>query len=208
MKRLAMIIVLSTGMIAGPAMADHSNILNRENIGGAIGAAIGGFAGSKIVKGKGRPAATAAGAVGGWLLGKNVAHNYGSRPYYDDAYAAPRHTSSYGYSGGYQPSSSYVPAKRYKPARSYKPSGCCDYDRGHEHGIQPIHATYVAKCRSNVRSGPGTRYHVIDQLYDHEQVRVIGKVNGRDWYQVKVGHRVGYVYAPLLRPTRYGYSDY
>ncbi len=91
MKRLAMIIVLSTGMIAGPAMADHNNVLNRENIGGAIGAAIGGLAGSKIVKGKGRPAATAAGAVGGWLLGKNVAHNYGGGPYHGVRRAPPYH---------------------------------------------------------------------------------------------------------------------
>lgn len=62
MKQLAITILVIIGISAGPVMADHEHrdLLSRENLGGAIGAAIGGFAGSKIVKGKGRPAATAA----------------------------------------------------------------------------------------------------------------------------------------------------
>lgn len=207
MKRLAMIIVLSTGIIAGPAMADHNNLLNRENIGGAIGAAIGGLAANKIVDGKGQPAATAAGAVGGFLIGKNIAHNYGGS-YSGEPYAAPRHTTTYRQTSGYVPARSYQPSRSYQPKRNYKQRDCCDYDDGYRYGIHPIHATYVAKCTSNVRSGPGTRYHVVDQLYEHERVRVVGKVEGRNWYQVKTGYGTGYVYAPLLRPTRYGYSDY
>lgn len=212
MKRLAMIIVLSSGLIAGPAAADHNGVdlMNRENLGAVIGAAIGGFAGNKIVKGKGRPAATAAGAVGGFLLGKNIAHNYRN-----DGYAAPARSVGYSRAVDYGPSRSYTPTRSYRPAADYgrssgyqKPRTCCDHDAGHHHRIHPIHATYIATCTSNVRSGPGTRYRVIDQLYDREPVRVIGKVQGRNWYKVQVGHRDGYVYAPLLRPTRYGYNDY
>lgn len=39
MKRLVTIVVLSTGLIAGPAAADHedNNLLTKENIGGAVG---------------------------------------------------------------------------------------------------------------------------------------------------------------------------
>jgi len=196
MKRLTMIIVLSAGMIAAPAMADHNNLLNRENLGGAIGAAIGGFAGSKIVDGKGRSAAAAAGAVGGWLVGKNIAHNYGGRAYRGPGYPEPRHTTTYRQSGSHA------------SGRSYHERRCCDYGQGDRYAIRPIHATYIAKCTSNVRSGPGRRYHVIDKLYEHERARVVGKVKGRNWYQVKLGHRRGYVYAPLLRPTRYGYREH
>lgn len=204
MKRLVMTIVLSAGLGAGPALADHEHgsLLNRETVGGAIGAAIGGFAGSKIVKGKGRPAATAAAAVGGWLLGENIARNYQGNAY---ASSPPAY---------YQPATSYTPTRSYtptpssEPPRSYEPRGCCDYHGGRDFAVHPIHATYVAKCTSNVRSGPSTGYRVIDQLRDHERVHVVGKVEGRNWYKVRVGHRHGYVYAPLLRPGHYAYGGY
>lgn len=199
MKRLLMIIVLSTGISAGPALADHEhgNLLSRENLGGAIGAAIGGLAGNKIVKGKGQPAATAAGAVGGFLLGKNIAHNYRG-----NTYAEPAYTTEYRPAAYYQPPRSYERTSGYKQHR-----GCCDQGNGYQHGVRPIHETYVARCTSNVRAGPGTQYHVIDQLHDWERVYVVGKVKGRNWYEVRVGHRHGYVYAPLLRPSHYAHSD-
>lgn len=99
MKRLATIIVLSTGLIAGPVAADpqDGNLLNKENVSGAIGATIGGFLGSKVGDGKGRLVTTAAGAVGGFLLGKKVAHNYGGK-----------RSSGYRHRRGYQ-SRSYRP---------------------------------------------------------------------------------------------------
>jgi len=197
MKRLAILLVLSTGMFAGPAMADHGgrNLLNRENIGGAIGAALGGLAGNKIVEGKGQPAATAAGAVGGFLIGKNIAHNYDGPRYSDPGPAV-----------SYRRTSGYRPSKSYRSGNSYEPRGCCGYDSGPEYGVRPIHETFVATCTSNVRAGPSTRYHVIDQVYERERVRVIGKVRGRNWFKVRVGHRTGFIYAPLLRPAHYGYS--
>ncbi|HSH41929.1 MAG TPA: SH3 domain-containing protein [Arenicellales bacterium] len=217
MKRLATIIALCAGLAAGPVMADHNgrNLLNRENIGGAIGAALGGLAANKIVEGKGQSAATAAGAVGGFLIGKNIAHNYGGSQYRDYGYS-----QSYQAAPSYQPTRSYAPAPAYRDTRSYDPApayrdsggysggGCCSHDRGTRYSVRPIDAAYVAECTSNVRSGPGTRYRVIDQLYEHERVRVTGKVRGRDWYQVRIGHRTGYVYAPLLRPAHYAYSGY
>lgn len=196
MKRLLMIIVLSTGISAGPALADHEhgNLLSRGNLGGAIGAAIGGFAGNKIVKGKGQPAATAAGAVGGFLLGRNIANNYRG-----NSYAEPAYTTEYRPAGYYQQPRSYQRTSGYKQHR-----GCCGHDKRYRRGVRPIHETYVAKCTSNVRAGPGTQYHVIDQLYEWERVYVVGKVKGRNWYEVRSGHRRGYVYAPLLRASHYG----
>lgn len=195
MKRLAMIFVLCSSVIAGPAIADHGgrNLLSRENIGGAIGAALGGLAGNKIVKGDGQPAATAAGAVGGFLLGKNIAHNYGSDTYRGSGHAV-----------GYQQPGGYVESSGYTRTTGYDNRTCCGDGEDHRHGIRPIHATFVARCTSNVRAGPSTRYHIVGQLQEYERVRVVGKVRGRNWYQVRSGHRTGYVYAPLLRPTGYG----
>lgn len=205
MKRVAMIFLLTAGLAAGPAIADHNgrNLFNRDNVGGAIGAAIGGFAANKIVDGKGQAAATAAGAVGGFLLGKNFARNYGGNYGHSgysaprETYTAPRHSSGYSDGGGYGRNVGY------REHRSHDRSGCCDYDSGPRYSISPINETFAATCTSNVRAGPGTRYHVIGQVHEREPVQVIGKVNGRDWYKVRAGHRTGFIYAPLLRPVYY-----
>ncbi|HSH41930.1 MAG TPA: SH3 domain-containing protein [Arenicellales bacterium] len=176
MKRLIATIVLSTGLVAAPAMAEHGggNLLNRENLGGAIGAAIGGLAGNKIVDGKGQSAATAAGAVGGFLVGKNIAHNYRG-----GKHRADRHPGYRGQRGRYEP-------------------------RGHrKQSVSPINRTFVARTTSNVRAGPSTRYSITNRLHRRERVHVIGKVQGRNWFLVRTDRRRGYVYAPLLRPARH-----
>lgn len=179
MKHLIATIVLTTGLAAGPVMAGHqgSNLLNKENVGGAIGAAVGGLAGNKIVDGKGQSAATAAGAVGGWLLGKNIAHNYGGAKY-----RSPKHS---GYS---------------KPGRGHQSYGHRDTR------LNRINDTFVARTTSNVRSGPGTGYSVIGRLHRREPVYVVGKVQHRNWYMVRTHGRQGFVYAPLLAQARHGYQ--
>jgi len=192
MKRLITTIVLTTGLAAGPVMADHdgSNLLNKENIGGAIGAAVGGLAGNKIVDGKGQSAATAAGAVGGFLLGKNIAHNYGGT----------RHRS-HGYSGrrGYEQRHD---SRGRSSQRGYEQR---HDSRGHRDAkLSRINETFIAKTSSNVRSGPGTRYSITDRLHRQESVYVVGKVPHRNWYMVRAHGRRGFVYAPLLMPSHYG----
>ena len=69
-------------------------------------------------------------------------------------------------------------------------------------------ATYVpgksmwAAKRSNVRTGPGTSYRIVDLLEVGEQVRVIAKTG--NWYQLepRAGLPERFVYAPLLTSTR------
>lgn len=180
MKHLITTIVLTTALAAGPVMADHggSNLLNRENIGGALGAAVGGFAGNKIVDGKGQSAATAAGAVGGFLLGKNVARNYGGT----------RHGSR-GHSG----------QRGYEQRRD---------SQGHRDAkLSRINETFIAKTTSNVRAGPSTRHSITDRLHRRESVYVVGKVPRRNWYMVRAHGRQGFVYAPLLTQSNYGYQS-
>lgn len=198
MKRLITIVVLSTGLAAGPAIADHegSNILNRENLGGAIGAAIGGLAGNKIVDGKGQSAATAAGAVGGFLLGKNVAHNYSG-----SGHESSRHS---GYRRYEPDQKSY--SHRGKSYRQHAPSRK-SYDHRSTR-LSRINDTFVARTTSNVRAGPGTGYSITDRLRRREPVHVVGKVRHRNWYMVKANGRRGFVYAPLLVQPRQGYRGH
>lgn len=159
MKRLAAILALSTGLIAGPALAGHEgvNILNKERVGGA---------------------------GGGYVVGKKVAHNYQGAStqlasHKSRRYKSDRHRSS-------KRSHYRKDKRRHKTHTSHKPK------------IHPIDEKFVARTRSNVRSGPSTRFRVIDQLHYHERVRVIGKVHGRNWYMVRTHHGKGFVYAPLL----------
>jgi outer membrane lipoprotein SlyB len=88
----------------------------------------------------------------------------------------------------------------------------------HETRVHPIRETYVARSDSNVRAGPGTRYPVVGGLHRHERVRVIGQVEGSNWYMVDNGGHRAFVYAPLLEPRGHyrrgnndshsGYSGY
>ena len=160
MKRFATILVLSAAIAASPAMAG-----DRENIGGAIGATVGAFVGSNVGHGTARLATTAAGAVGGFIIGQNIAHNDRDRYERTHTYHDPRR-------------------------RSY----------GHAIEIRPINRIFEARTTSNVRTGPSTRYGITDRLYRRQHVKVIGKVEGRNWFVVETRHRRGFVYAPLLRP--------
>jgi hypothetical protein len=83
-----------------------------------------------------------------------------------------------------------------------------DRDRswGHrESRVLPINGTFAARTTSNVRAGPGTRFHVTDRLHRHERVQVVGRVQGRNWYMIRNHGRSGFVYAPLLRPAHNNY---
>lgn len=222
MKRLAMILVLSTGIFAGPTLASHESrtLLNRENIGGALGAVIGGLAGNELVNGKGKSLATAAGAVGGFVVGRNIGRNYGGA----HGYGSGTHGQTgrqVGYPGtGVHQQRVYPQTAGYKQ-RDYTRTGdygnarlahneyeCCDNDSRRSYPVHSIHEKYIANCTSNVRAGPSTRYHVIDQVRNRELVTVIGKVRGRNWYKVRVGSRIGYIYAPLLDPAYHSRGRY
>lgn len=201
MKRLITTIVLATGLAAGPVMADHqgSNFLNKENVGGALGAAIGGLAGNKIVDGKGQSAATAAGAVGGWLLGSNVARNYGGY----SGYGGARHGTSH---SGYREQNRGYDSYNQRSHDSYNYRGHDSYNP-RQTRLNSINETFVANTTSNVRAGPGTGYSITDRLHRRESVHVVGKVDNRNWYMVRAHGRQGFVYAPLLTRPHYGYRD-
>jgi uncharacterized protein YgiM (DUF1202 family) len=96
-----------------------------------------------------------------------------------------------------------------------------DYDRDHNRRreghryydhrqprLEPVHEILVARTTSNVRAGPGTWFGITDTVYRHESVRVVAKVEGRDWLMIDQHGRRGFVYAPLLRPRYDGDHDH
>lgn len=65
--------------------------------------------------------------------------------------------------------------------------------------VDLIGRTYVATGEANVRGGPGTDYKVVRGLVAGEQVNVVGKVRGKDWFMVSQGDVIiGYVSTSLL----------
>lgn len=207
MKRLVTILALSTGLVTGPAVAGHESghILNKENVGGALGATLGAVVGSQFGDGNGQLATTAVGAVGGYVVGRNVAHNYQG-----GGYQRGRDERG-GYQRGRYKSDRHRSSKRShyrKNERRYKNERRHESRSRRKPRIQPVRELYVARTASNVRSGPSTRFRVVDQLRDHERVRVVGKVQGRNWYMVRARHGKGFVYAPLLRPAHGGHGHY
>jgi uncharacterized protein YgiM (DUF1202 family) len=67
--------------------------------------------------------------------------------------------------------------------------------------VDVINREYSATVNVRVRRGPGTRYKVLKTLKRGERVLVTGKVKNRNWYQVKLGTGVAYIFARLLEPV-------
>lgn len=62
--------------------------------------------------------------------------------------------------------------------------------------------TYQAKSNLNVRGGPGTDYVIVDNLKASQNINVVGKVQGRNWYMVSQdGVGSGFVHSSLLIPA-------
>ena len=65
-----------------------------------------------------------------------------------------------------------------------------------------INTPYRTLKNSNVRTGPGTDYKVVNLLQKGELVTVVGQVKNRNWYMVgREGRSIGYVYTSLLAQT-------
>ncbi len=68
-----------------------------------------------------------------------------------------------------------------------------------EINITPVSGIYVVSTNTNVRSNPTTHSNKIGELISGNTVNVIGQVDNKPWYQIKLTDgKVGYVYAPLL----------
>lgn len=73
-----------------------------------------------------------------------------------------------------------------------------------EFTVTPMDATMYAATTCNVRKGPDANaYEKINTLYYAKEVKVTGKVNEADWYQVSLDDgTTGFVSASLLTETK------
>jgi formylglycine-generating enzyme required for sulfatase activity len=63
-------------------------------------------------------------------------------------------------------------------------------------------AEYVALRTSNVRSGPSTETSRVGTVAEGATLRVLGKVEGREWFEIETDDGIkGYVYAGLVEPA-------
>lgn len=68
--------------------------------------------------------------------------------------------------------------------------------------LEFIGADFRAPQGTNVRGGPSTDYVVIEHIAAGETIRVVGKVQGADWYMIsKNGAGSGFVLSRLLEPV-------
>ncbi|MEM7024970.1 MAG: MlaD family protein [Pseudomonadota bacterium] len=60
---------------------------------------------------------------------------------------------------------------------------------------------YDVTTASHMRTGPDTTYPVLATLDQGTTVEVTGKVEDHNWYRIKTGDAVGYVWSKLLEPA-------
>ena len=66
--------------------------------------------------------------------------------------------------------------------------------------IEPMDGTYVVQCNANLRVDATTKSSRLKLLVGGDDVRVTGKVKGKNWYRVEAADgREGYVFGMLLR---------
>ena len=67
-----------------------------------------------------------------------------------------------------------------------------------EFTISPLSQTMYTQKECNVRKKPSTEYEILDCLNKATEVKVTGKVNEVDWYEVEINGEKGYIAASLL----------
>ncbi len=68
--------------------------------------------------------------------------------------------------------------------------------------LEIIGENYEATTASNMRGGPSTNYKKVGGVLEGEQLTVVGKVKGKNWYLVSHGGvGTGFIFANLLRPS-------
>lgn len=184
-------------------MSRITDSLTKENVGKGVGGVLGGLLGSRVGSGSGKTAATILGALGGYWLGGEV----GRRMQGSDREGLAHSTATAIETG--QSQTWVNPGTGVRT--EVQVQDAYDEPLSHRNQAPPldmINAWYAAESRSNVRSGPGTNYPVIDQLQHDQQVPVVGRVSGDNWYMLaRNGRGYGFVHASLLRPIERRSAD-
>ena len=198
-------------MAEGQAKAAKASPCSKtlSGAGKAIGAAIGGWAGNRLAKdsdSKGvRVAATAAGVVGGAVVGGKIA--CGLRKDDQERLAkSTQHTVSTGQATSW--SNPETGARgRASVTSSKKESATFDVPviKDKVAKIPPLELigeNYVAVGAAKIRQGASEKDASVGQLRKGEVVAVTGKVQGQPWLMIaQDGLGAGFVRADLLKPT-------
>ena len=68
--------------------------------------------------------------------------------------------------------------------------------------VTPLSQVMYTQKDCNVREKPSTEYEILDFLNKATEVKVTGKVNEVDWYEVEINGEKGYIAASLLGDTK------
>lgn len=203
----------SLAMVANPMLAQTqdaqsdegiSRFVTEENIGKAVGAAAGALLGSQVGEGKGKLAAVALGTLAGFWLGGEVGKRLTQRDQVGIA-----ETTQVALDTGRTQTWKNPETGVYTRVSVDAPSGP-DVRQARVRStldevppLEMINAYYTATSTVNMRSGPGTEYRVVRQVREGEQVPVVGKVIGSDWYLIAEGGvGNGFIYGPVLTRSR------
>jgi surface antigen len=176
--------------------------LTKENIGRALGAGVGALIGSQVGGGSGRVAAIAAGTLAGFWLGGKVGRHLSE----SDQRGLASTTQTALETG--QPQTWRNPDTGVEThvavhdttveRRPLESQGLRDRVQ-YTPPMEVVNAFYTANTQVNVRGGPGTDYAIMDRIRQGQQVPVVGRVKGQDWFLISDGFTgSGFVYAPLF----------
>lgn len=209
MNRTTLILITCASLVApvGVAHAQESEQkgdANKEIMGRLLGAGVGALLGSQVGGGKGKLAAVAVGALAGAWLGGEAAN----RLTQTDRQGIAQTTNTALETGQTQTwtnpdtgVTTKVAVKDSTVERAPVQSDGLQQRPWQSPPLEYVNAWYVAGQTSNVRSGPGTDYAVMDTVQRGERVAVVGKVSGEEWYMISdAGLGSGYVHGSLLQP--------
>jgi outer membrane lipoprotein SlyB len=214
MKRTALIFGLCVALgavSATPAAAQErkkeKDSGNSELVGRLLGAGVGALLGSQVGGGKGKLAAVAVGALAGAWIGGELAN----RLTQSDQQGIARTTNTALDTGESQtwtnPDTGVKTNVQVKERTVERVPAASEGLKSRPWETPPleyVNAHYQVVRGSNVRSGPGTDYAVMNTLRAGERVVVVGRVRGQDWYMVSEdGLGYGYVHGSLIKREPY-----
>lgn len=200
---LVLITCASLALPAGAARAqEREDNSNSELMGRLLGAGVGALLGSQVGGGKGKLAAVAVGALAGAWLGGEAAN----RLTQTDRQGIAQTTNTALETGQAQTwtnpdtgVTTRVAVKDSTVERAPVQAEGLQQRPWQSPPLEYVNAWYEAGQTSNVRSGPGTDYAVMDTVQRGERVAVVGKVKGEEWYMISdAGLGSGYVHGSLL----------
>jgi surface antigen len=181
--------------------------MSKQNAGVILGALAGALLGSQVGEGKGRVLAGLLGAAGGaWIGSKIGAHlDAKDREAVEMESANALNNAHDGQQVSWNNPQSGASATM-TPQNTRSETRNVTFMRDKRVEVAPsinlIGETYVATRSSNVRSGPSTGHSQVGSLRSGEEFTAVGSVTNAPWIMVaKKGVTVGYVYAPLVKPS-------